>query len=67
MGGDIAIAFFGFGAPASLFVGWLADFVDRRRLFVAIVLVGEMGALSTVFTTTYSQVLPAVMSSGIIL
>eukprot|EP00904_Undaria_pinnatifida_P005243 jgi/Undpi1/1849/HiC_scaffold_12.g05236.m1 len=55
LGGDIAIAFFGFGAPASLFVGWLADFVDRRKLFVAIVLMGEMGALSTVFATTYSQ------------
>ena len=65
LGGDIAIAFFGFGAPASLFVGWLADFVDRRRLFVAIILIGEMGALSTVFATTYSQVLTAVVDTDI--
>lgn len=50
------MAFFGFGAPASLVVGWLADVVDRRKLFVAIVLVGQLGALSTVFATTFSQV-----------
>eukprot|EP00752_Nemacystus_decipiens_P003485 g3218.t1 len=55
LGGDIAIAFFGFGAPASLLIGWLTDVVDRRNLFVAIVLIGEMGALATVFVTTFSQ------------
>ena len=56
LGGDIAVAFFGFGAPASLVIGWLTDVVDRRKLFVAIVLVGEIGALATVWVTTYSQV-----------
>ncbi|CAM9778791.1 unnamed protein product [Ascophyllum nodosum] len=55
LGGDIAVAFFGFGAPASLVIGWLTDVVDRRKLFVAIVLVGEIGALATVWVTTYSQ------------
>ena len=53
LGGDIAIAFFCFGAPASLLIGWLTDVVDRRKLFVAIVLVGEIGAVSTVWVTTY--------------
>eukprot|EP00903_Cladosiphon_okamuranus_P006010 g5930.t1 len=55
LGGDIAIAFFGFGAPASLLIGWLTDVVDRRNLFVTIVLIGELGALATVFATTFSQ------------
>ena len=56
LGGAIAVAFFGLGAPASLLVGWLSDFVDRRKLFVTIVLVGEVAALATVWVTTYSQV-----------
>ncbi|CAN0515422.1 unnamed protein product, partial [Ectocarpus sp. 8 AP-2014] len=56
LGGDIAVAFFGFGAPASLLVGWLTDVIDRRKLFVAIVALGEMGTLATVFVTTFSQV-----------
>lgn len=51
----MAIAFFGFGAPASLVVGWLTDLFDRRKLFVAIVLLGELGAVATVFSTTFSQ------------
>ncbi|CAM9521048.1 unnamed protein product [Ectocarpus sp. 12 AP-2014] len=55
LGGDIAVAFFGFGAPASLLVGWLTDVIDRRKLFVAIVALGEMGTLATVFVTTFSQ------------
>ncbi|CBJ27011.1 conserved unknown protein [Ectocarpus siliculosus] len=55
LGGDIAVAFFGFGAPASLLVGWLTDVIDRRKLFVAIVAIGEMGTLATVFVTTFSQ------------
>ncbi|CAB1112629.1 unnamed protein product [Ectocarpus sp. CCAP 1310/34] len=55
LGGDIAVAFFGFGAPASVLVGWLTDVIDRRKLFVAIVALGEMGTLATVFVTTFSQ------------
>ena len=56
LGGNIALAFFGFAALSSLFVGWLADFVDRRKLFVLIVLMGKAGTLATVWVTTYSQV-----------
>ena len=56
LGGDIALAFFGFGAPSSLLVGWLADIVDRRNLFVLIVLIGKAGTLATVWVTTYNQV-----------
>ncbi|CAM9778721.1 unnamed protein product [Ascophyllum nodosum] len=55
LGGNIALAFFGFAALSSLFVGWLADFVDRRKLFVLIVLMGKAGTLATVWVTTYSQ------------
>ena len=56
LGGDIALVFFGFSAPSSLLVGWLADIVDRRKLFVLIVLIGKAGALATVWVTTYNQV-----------
>ncbi|CAM9465111.1 unnamed protein product [Ascophyllum nodosum] len=55
LGGEISVAFFGLGAPASLIAGWLADSVDRRKLFVAVVLLGQVGAMATAFTTTYSQ------------
>ena len=56
LGGDIALAIFGFDAPSSLLVRWLADIVDRRKLFVSIVLIGKAGVLATVWATTYNQV-----------
>lgn len=56
LGGDIAIALFGLGAPASLLAGWLAGVVDRRKLFVAIIFVGQVAGLATVWVITYSQV-----------
>ena len=56
LAGNIALAFFGFAALSSLLIGWLADIVDRRNLFVLIVLIGKAGALATVWVTTYSQV-----------
>ncbi|CAN0443050.1 unnamed protein product, partial [Hapterophycus canaliculatus] len=62
LGGDIAIAFFCFGAPASLLVGYLTDVLDRRKLFVGIVLLGELGALATVFVTTFSQAICSYVS-----
>ncbi|CAN0371677.1 unnamed protein product [Ascophyllum nodosum] len=55
LAGNIALAFFGFAALSSLLIGWLADIVDRRNLFVLIVLIGKAGALATVWVTTYSQ------------
>lgn len=56
LGGYIAFAFYGLGAPASLTGGWLADRVDRRLLFVTMATVGQCGALGTAFAKNYSQV-----------
>lgn len=56
LAGYLPAAFFGFGAPASLLIGWLTDVVDRRNLFVIVVVIGEVGALCSAFATTYSQV-----------
>jgi MFS family permease len=56
LGGDIAIAFFLVGAPASFIVGCLADshHIRRNILFGTIVLIGEGACMATYFTTTYS-------------
>jgi MFS family permease len=55
LGGDIALAFFLLGAPASLVVGCLADTSHRSRLFAMVVGIGEGACLLTYFSTTYSQ------------
>ena len=53
LGGDIAIAFFMVGLPASFVVGCLADVVERRGLlFLLVVLVGEGACLATYFFAT---------------
>ena len=56
LGGDIALAFFLLGAPASFFVGCLADsdFIPRSFLFGLTVLIGEGACFFTYFTTTYT-------------
>eukprot|EP00804_Cyclotella_cryptica_P019486 CCRYP_006647-RA/>CCRYP_006647-RA protein AED:0.03 eAED:0.03 QI:236/1/1/1/1/1/5/2686/610 len=56
LGGDIAIAFFMVGVPASLLVGCLADAMDRRGLlFLGVVLVGEGACMATYWVQTYRQ------------
>lgn len=53
LGGDISIAFFMVGLPASFVAGCLADVVNRRGLlFLFVVLVGEGACLSTYFVAT---------------
>ncbi|EFN57703.1 hypothetical protein CHLNCDRAFT_142913 [Chlorella variabilis] len=48
LGGFIAAAFFGVGAPAALLFGWLSDRVNRcRLLFAAVMLVSSIVQLST--------------------
>ena len=56
LGGDIALAFFVLGAPASFAVGCLADSdrISRNFLFGFIVLIGEGACFLTYFTSTYS-------------
>ncbi|CAM9909865.1 unnamed protein product [Discosporangium mesarthrocarpum] len=55
LGGDLSLAYFGFGAPASVIVGWLTDFVNRKNLFVLIVVLGELGSFSTAFCDTFQK------------
>jgi len=55
LGGDIALAFWVLGAPASLVVGCLGDSCDRSRLFALTVGIGEGACLATYFASTYSQ------------
>ena len=56
LGGDIAVAYFLVGAPASFIIGCLADSYRIRRniLFGIIVLLGEGCCMATYFTKTYS-------------
>ena len=53
LGGQIALALFLVGGPASLLVGYLADRINRRKLYCAVVLLGELGCLLTVFVTDF--------------
>lgn len=55
LGGDIALAFFILGAPASFLLGCLADSdsFSRSSLFGFTVLIGEGACFCTYFTSTY--------------
>jgi MFS family permease len=55
LGGQIALAFFVLGAPASYIVGCLgdSDSLSRSALFAATVGVGEGACMLTYFSTTY--------------
>lgn len=55
LGGDIAVAFFLLGAPASLVVGCLADTSHRSRLLAIVVGIGEGACFLTYFSTTYTE------------
>jgi MFS family permease len=57
LGGDIALAFFVLGAPASYLVGCLADseWLPRSALFSATVGIGEGACLLSYFARTYGE------------
>lgn len=57
LGGDIALAFFVLGAPASYVVGVMADssWIPRVRLFAAVVGLGEGACAMTFLTSNYWQ------------
>ena len=55
LGGDIALAFFVLGAPASFVVGALGDTYNRSRLFAWTVGIGEGACFATFFAQTYPQ------------
>jgi MFS family permease len=53
LGGYLALGFFLVGAPVSLGIGVAVDFVNRRKLFAATVIFGEIACAMTYFTRTY--------------
>jgi MFS family permease len=55
LGGDISLAFFLLGAPASLLVGFLADTMNRAKVFGWTVAIGEVACFATFFVETYTQ------------
>lgn len=55
LGGDISLAFFLVGAPASFLVGLLADTGNRAKIFGWTVFVGEAACLLTYFVRSYAQ------------
>jgi hypothetical protein len=54
LGGDIALAFFMLGAPASFVVGALGDTHNRSLLFAVTVGLGEGACLATFWTQSYT-------------
>jgi MFS family permease len=55
LGGDISLAFFLLGAPASFVVGMLADTQNRSKVFGWTVFIGEMACSLTYFVRSYNQ------------
>ena len=55
LGGDISLAFFIVGAPASFLVGLLADTGNRAKIFGWTVFIGEAACFLTYFVQTYTQ------------
>lgn len=55
LGGDISLAFFLLGAPASFVIGCLADAADRSLVFAWTVLIGEGACFLTYFTASYQS------------
>lgn len=55
LGGDISLAFFLVGAPASFLVGLLADDYDRAKIFGWTVFIGEAACFFTYFVQNYGQ------------
>ena len=55
LGGDISLAFFLLGAPASFIVGVLADQSDRSFLFALTVGIGEGACVASFWARTYGQ------------
>lgn len=55
LGGEIPFSFFVVGGSVSIFIGPLADKVNRRDLFAFVVLMGNIPCLLTYWVTTYRQ------------
>ncbi len=67
LGGRIALGFWLLGGFVTLFTGYLTDKLSRKKLFLAVVLIGEIPCLLTAFAQDYTQmfVLRALTGIGI--
>jgi MFS family permease len=65
LGGEIAFGFFMVGGCVSVYVGGLADTANRCKLFMWIVLLGEVACLGTYLVTTFEQLLLCRILTGI--
>lgn len=65
LGGEISLAFWMLGGIVALAIGYLADRVHRKRLFVAVVLIGEIPCLLTGFARSYEELFWLRAATGI--
>jgi MFS family permease len=55
LGGQISLVFWVLGALVTLGIGYFTDMVSRKRLFIAVAIVGELPCLLSGFAQTYTQ------------
>jgi len=65
LGGELSLSFFIVAAPASLITGYYTDRVNRKHLFTAIILFGEVGCLICYWVEEYWQLLVLRLMTGI--
>jgi predicted MFS family arabinose efflux permease len=65
LGGEIAVGFFIVGGLASVVIGFLADRLNRCKLFAFIVALGQVAGLMTYRARTYRELLVCRVLTGI--
>jgi len=55
LGGQIALGFWLLGGIVTLFIGYMTDKLSRKKLFLTVVLIGEIPCLLTGFAQNYPQ------------
>lgn len=65
LGGQISVAFFLLGLPATLIIGLLCDVVQRKTVLVATLVLGQGPCLLTIFVTEYWQLFLLRMLTGV--
>ena len=65
LGGQISVAFFLLGLPATLVIGLLCDVVQRKHVLVATLVLGQGPCLLTIFVTEYWQLFALRALTGI--
>ncbi|HPL16198.1 MAG TPA: MFS transporter, partial [Spirochaetota bacterium] len=55
LGGDISAVFWILGSVITLGIGYLTDLVSRKKLFLIVIVIGEIPCLMTGFVQNYDQ------------